>query len=199
MSAEPICPILLAAGRSQRFGSDKLIYPLSWYGKVKPLIVHTLSPWLKVFSQLTVVIRDDNRPLINVLENSEFASRLKLVGADKADQGMSASLVSGIKSDREADGWLIGLADMPFISDEVIRDSRVALEDGAAISQPCYQGYRGHPVGFASRFLPQLLTLSGDKGAKAIINANLGEVVDISSPDDGILRDIDTRSSINQA
>lgn len=192
MAAQSICPLLLAAGQSRRFGSDKLLHVLSYQDEAKPLIIHTLKPWLEVFSQVNVVIRADNTALLDLLNQSPFSSRLTLITAEDAHQGMAASLVSGIKANQQADGWLIGLADMPFIQPSVIAESQVLLQDGAAITQPEYKGRRGHPVGFAAAFLPQLLPLNGDKGARDILSASASQISLVGSPDDGIYRDIDT-------
>lgn len=188
-----ISPILLAAGQSRRFGSDKLIYPLQYQGETKPLILHTLRPWLEVFSQVTVVIRNDNPSLVEVLENSEFVSQLRLIPAANADLGMSASFITGIEATKQADGWLIGLADMPYIHRSVINDSLQALQSGAEITLPEFNSRRGHPVGFASVFLSQLMSLTGDKGARDILNSAAAQITLINSPDDGICQDIDTR------
>lgn len=196
MSAKVICPIILAAGQSQRFGSDKLLHVLPYNGVNNPLILHSLTPWLDVFDHINVVVRPDNHALINMLEDSEFASRLTLITASNAAKGMSVSLVSGIEANKKADGWLIGLSDMPFIQSSVIVESLQALSAGAEITLPTFNGKKGHPVGFSSRFISQLLALTGDKGAKEIIASSPDNVTFIESPDSGISRDIDTRKNL---
>jgi molybdenum cofactor cytidylyltransferase len=191
MAAQSICPLLLAAGQSRRFGSDKLLHVMSYQNESKPLILHTLKPWLEKFSQVNIVIREDNAALLDLLNNTPFASRLRLITSPHAHTGMAASLVSGIETNQDADGWLIGLADMPFIHAGVLSESSQALTLGARITQPEYAGRRGHPVGFAAAFLPQLLALAGDKGARDILAASAEQIQRIPSPDDGIYRDID--------
>jgi molybdenum cofactor cytidylyltransferase len=196
MSEKEICPIILAAGKSQRFGSDKLLHVLPYNGNNKPLILHSLMPWLDVFDHINVVVRSDNHALIQMLADSELVSRLTLIKAINPEKGMSASLVSGIEANRTADGWLIGLSDMPFIQSSVIIKSLEALNTGAEITLPTYNGKRGHPVGFSSVFCSQLLALSGDKGAKEIIASSPDNITFIDSPDDGICQDIDTRENL---
>jgi molybdenum cofactor cytidylyltransferase len=196
MSDKVICPIILAAGKSQRFGSDKLLHVLPYNGVNKPLVLHSLKPWLDVFEHINIVVRADNHALIQMLEDSEHASRLTLITAANAAIGMSASLVSGIDANKAADGWLIGLSDMPFIQSSVIVKSLEALNTGAEITLPTYNGKRGHPVGFSSRFRSQLLVLSGDKGAKEIIASSPDNITFIDSPDSGISQDIDTLKNL---
>jgi len=199
MPATMISPVLLAAGQSRRFGKDKLLHSLHYDSVNKPLILHSLKPWLTVFEQLNIVIRADNHALIRLLKNSEIASRLTLITASNPTKGMSASLVSGIKANQQSDGWLIGLADMPYIQSSVIAKSLAALESNAVITLPTFSEQRGHPVGFASQFLPQLLSLRGDKGAKQIIASASDKIKFIESPDNGILLDIDTREALEKS
>lgn len=196
MVKKVIRPILLAAGQSQRFGSDKLLHSVHYHNVNKPMILHSLKPWLDVFEHVNIVVRADNHALIQMLEDSEFSSRLTLLMATNATLGMSASLVAGIVANIDADGWLIGLADMPFIQSSVIVSALDALRSGAMITIPTFNGQRGHPVGFASHFRSQLLALTGDKGAKQIITASPYPITFINSPDSGILKDIDTRESL---
>lgn len=194
--ASKVSPILLAAGQSTRFGSDKLLHPLSHSGKSKSLILHAIRPWLSSFAMVNIVVRSGNHALITMLRHCEFSSHLKLINAIDAETGMSASLRSGINATQQADAWLISLADMPFIHQDVIQHSLEALSEGAKITQTEFSGKRGHPVGFSSRFLPNLLALEGDKGAKEILHASADLITVIASPDDGILRDIDNKESL---
>ena len=191
-----ISPLLLAAGQSTRFGSDKLLHPLSNKNTTMPLIIHTLSVWLEVFPCINVVIRDDNISLNQLLAQNPFSPRITLITAPDAHRGMSSSLMSGIESTKKADGWLIGLADMPFVDKNVIQQSVMALNAGAEITQAEFTGRRGHPVGFSSRFLPELLTLQGDKGARSILHTYPELISPITSPDDGIFKDIDSRENV---
>ncbi len=191
-----ISPILLAAGQSTRFGSDKLLHPISHENITKPLIMHTLSVWLRVFPSINVVIRNDNITLNQLLAQNPFSPRITLITAPDAHRGMSSSLMSGIASTKKADGWLIGLADMPFVDKDVIQRSLITLRQGAQITQAVFTGRRGHPVGFSSRFLPELLTLQGDQGARSILHTYPELISPITSPDDGIFKDIDSRESL---
>lgn len=190
-----ITPLLLAAGQSTRFGSDKLLHPLSHNGATKPLILNTIQVWLSQFPTLTIVVRPDNEPLITLLENSAYSSRLKLIHAVDAEAGMSASLMAGVSATKQASAWLIGLADMPFIASRVIAESIKALSHGAAITQPRFNDRPGHPVGFNREYLSELLSLSGDKGAKQILQRYPEQITVIASPDAGIHQDIDLKNS----
>ncbi len=185
-------PILLAAGQSERFGSDKLLTTFEYQGQVSPLFIHTIRRWLTVFKQISLVVRPDNVDLLTQLYASDVSDQVTIIMANNANDGMSASLIAGIKHHQSASAWLLGLADMPFISSSVLKASLDELSHGAIITRPYYENKPGHPVGFCHRFYDELMSLTGDRGAKHLLNTHQELIKKISSDDDGILLDIDT-------
>jgi molybdenum cofactor cytidylyltransferase len=79
-----------------------------------------------------------------------------------------------------------------FLFVDTIRRVAARLETGASLVAPSYAGERGHPVGFAGRFGPALLALTGDAGARDLLRAEAGalEILDLDDP--GVVRDVDT-------
>lgn len=83
-----------------------------------PLVARSLLPWLEVFLQLTVVVRADSDELRRQAEQAlgaEKAAAIHWRVCPDSVLGMSASLASGVAGNRDADGWVIGLADMPHV------------------------------------------------------------------------------------
>ena len=120
----PIVGILLAAGASRRFGSDKLTQSLPDGDLVA---VRACRNLLAGTDSVLAVVRPGSERL---------AALLQAEGADvlicaNAGQGMSASLVSGVRARPEAAGWLIALADMPWIAPTTIFKVAEALRMGA--------------------------------------------------------------------
>jgi molybdenum cofactor cytidylyltransferase len=107
-----------------------------------------------------------------------------------AQNGLASSLVHALRhtSDKSA-GWIIGLADMPFVQPESIAAIVQALNNGAGIAVPTYHGKRGNPVGFSRQYLSQLLALTGDQGARGLLKTF--PVTEVAVKDTGILKDID--------
>ena len=176
--------ILLAAGCSRRFGSDKLIQTLPSGQRV---VLQAYKNMLQAIDQVLVVVKLDNQNLIN---------QLKCVGAEvvlyeNAEQGMGNSLACGIRASLEAKGWVIALADMPWIKPGTIKQVTNELNSGAAIIAPTWQGQRGHPVGFSAIFGSELAQLQGDSGAKSLIQANVHHLKLFDCDDPGVLQDID--------
>ena len=194
-----IAAVVLAAGAARRFGSDKLLHPLTRHGVTLPLAAHSLLPWLETFRDATIVIRpkaEAFREEIETALGADNAAGLNWVVCADAAQGMAASLACGVHANRGATGWLIGLADMPAIPPAAIAGVRDALLDGAGLAAPCCNGRRGHPVGFAARYREELLALQGDTGARHLLERDSSHVVHIKTVSDGIFADIDSPADL---
>ena len=110
---------------------------------------------------------------------------------------MGASLACAARAAGPADGYLVALADMPFVRPSTVAAVREALAGGAALAAPYFRSRRGHPVGLSGRFYRDLLELHGDEGAKYLLAANLKELLKIPVGDPGVIRDIDTPDDLS--
>ncbi len=109
----------------------------------------------------------------------------------RADEGMGTSIGAGVTTALNADGWIIALGDMPYVESATIAKIKLALEEGAAIAAPTHHGKRGNPAGFARQYGAALCALSGDMGAKKMIEANIESMRLVEVADAGIFADID--------
>ncbi|MCQ8130080.1 nucleotidyltransferase family protein [Methylomonas rivi] len=179
-----ITGLLLAAGAGRRFGQDKLTHALP-NGEL--LAVRACRNLAAGVDEVLAVVRPGN----GMLADSLAAQGAKVVVFADADLGMGSSLAFAVQACPDAGGWLVALADMPWIAPATISRLAESLHAGAAIVAPRYQGRRGHPVGFAGRFAGDLAGLSGDIGAKSVISAHLHHLLIIDCDDPGVLRDVD--------
>ena len=175
--------LLLAAGSASRFGSDKLR--------------HKLPHGVPIAVQSARHLRPEVARVVAVTRSAEMAVLLRsedcqTVIFDKADEGMGASLACAARAAGRADGYLVALADMPFIRRTTIAAVREALEKGAPLAAPYFRGRRGHPVGIAGSFFESLLDLHGDEGAKRLLRENESRLAKVPVGDPGVIRDIDT-------
>lgn len=187
-AAARIVGILLAAGFSRRFGANKLIQRLPDGTLVAVAAARNL---LAALPGSIAVVRPETTELAEALQ----AVGLRVTVCDKAQLGMGASLAHAVRETADAEGWVVALADMPFVQPATIRAVADAIAAGNPIVAPRYAGERGHPVGFASRFAHELMSLTGDEGARRLLKRE--EVSLINCADPGVLRDIDTPEDLN--
>jgi len=178
-----IAALLLAAGKSSRFGANKLMHPLGGM----PIALHSAIALKSAFPHALAIVSPGS-PVRAVLEQAG----LRTVVSERAAEGMGESLKTGVAATREADGWVVALADMPFIRPTTHLSIERALRRGAAIAAPAYEGERGHPVGLSARFRDELLSLEGDAGARFILKRHATGIALIEAGDPGVLKDIDT-------
>ena len=180
-----IVGLLLAAGSATRFGSDKLAHRLP-HGV--PIAVQAARHLHAVVPNVFAVVKPGAGELIPVLEKEGC----RVVVCEQAAEGMGASLACAVRAAGRADGYLVALADMPFVRTVSIAAVRAALVGGAPLAAPYWRARRGHPVGISGIFFEQLVGLGGDEGAKGLLRENEKRLVKIPVGDPGILRDIDT-------
>ena len=191
-----IVGILLAAGRGARFGGAKLLAPLPaashGVGAGTAVGIASLRHLLTVVPEVIAVVR----PGDSMLGGQLAEEGARVVECPGADSGMGASLAFGVAACADAQGWIVALADMPWIAPSTIQSVADALRAGAAIVAPSYHGERGHPVGFAEHFRDQLMGLAGDEGARTILAARKEVIHMVAVMDPGILRDVDSAADL---
>ena len=188
--------ILLAAGYSKRFGSNKLLQalPAGEPGAGTPIGLAAAKHLLEALPESIAVVRPRAQKLGKILRDAGCNT----VVCKNANEGMGTSLAAGVRAASEADGWVVALADMPFIRTETVRTVARAISEGAAIAAPVYRGERGHPVGFARRFLDELSSLHGDDGARQFIKQHPEWLKLFEVDDPGAVRDIDKPSDLER-
>jgi molybdenum cofactor cytidylyltransferase len=184
--------ILLAAGRGSRFDPagerNKLLQALP---SGEPVAAASARALLAAVQRVVAVVRPGDEATAGLLRGLGC----EVVVCASAGEGMAASLVCGVQHAQDANGWLIALADMPFVRPATLTALASALgQDAAAIAAPVHEGRRGNPVAFGRAHLQALLALEGDQGARGILKNN--PVNELAVDDPGILRDVDTPSDI---
>lgn len=179
-----VIALMLAAGRGRRFGSDKRVARLA---DGRSLLAASVERAQQVFSQVHVLLRVEDDP-----QALGLAADCQVIRCAEADQGMGHSLSAGIRAlaGQDADAIAVLLADMPWIrtdSLQLLREQATAER----IVYPLYDGQRGHPVLFGRAFWPQLLSLTGDQGARELLQAHGPACHGVALSDSGVLRDVD--------
>ncbi len=176
MTNKPVV-IVLAAGKGERFHASG--------GKT-----HKLSAYLAGKTVLQHVIQ--------AVEASGLD--LHVVEQSPGNGGMADSIAAGVTATPHAAGWLILPGDLPMIQPKSLQ-----LVANAFVLQkvvvPHYRQQQGHPVGFRSECFEALCQLTGEAGAKAIVEKyrSSNEVFNLVLDDVGLVTDIDTADDLIRA
>jgi len=179
--------IVLAAGSGARFGGRKLLAP--WGEGV--LLDGALAAALAAPARsVTVVTGADAEDVAAAARG--FDPAVRIVHAADHAEGMGASLRTGIASlPADAAGVFVFLGDMPRVPLAVLPKLVEALAKGALAAAPTHEGRRGNPVLIGRDLFPQLLALTGDTGARSVLQGLGDRLALVEAPDDGVLFDVD--------
>jgi molybdenum cofactor cytidylyltransferase len=183
--------VLLAAGEGVRFGGGKLVHPLE---DGSAIAAHAARNLVAAGLDVIAVVRAGDFPLADILEQEGC----QVTPCAESVRGMGHTLAHGIAASRDAAAWIIALGDMPRVKPATIEAVASALAAGATIAAPAYRGERGHPVGFGARLRDELMQLSGDTGAKSVLQRHAGEIVLVECDDPGVVLDIDRKADLDR-
>lgn len=180
--------IILAAGASTRMGEPKQLLPLDG----QPLIVRTVLAALASPTWPVVVVlgahAEEIRPLL---------ARLPVLVAENPAwaEGMASSIRAGVATlqqfSRSLDGALVALCDQPDFSADVIAQLIAAQHTTRrSIVAARYGGRNGAPALFLREHFPALASLTGEDGARALLNATPGQIATVELP--ALAVDLDT-------
>ena len=179
--------LVLAAGASTRMGQPKPLVPILG----KPLLARVLDTLRGVRPAQTVVVLGAEAD--RVRKGVDLRGATVVVNPDFAE-GMGSSLRRGAATAAGSSGpVLIVLGDQPFVSASTINAllRRHAAGD-AKILIPTFEGVRGNPILIDHEVLPELDSVHGDTGCRAIFPGHVADLVEVPVSDPGILIDVDT-------
>lgn len=193
LSAPRIAALILAAGRSSRMqGPNKLLAEIDG----KPMVVRMVDAALASAVDRVIVVTGHQA---NEIANTLSGRDITYTHNPDFAEGLSTSLITGLKAlPDDCDGVVICLADMPDITSAHINRLIAAFdpEEGRTICVPTVAGKRGNPVLWSTSYLPEMMALKGDVGAKHLIGAHESDVCEVAMPDDATLLDIDTAQAL---
>jgi molybdenum cofactor cytidylyltransferase len=198
-SAGALEAVVLAAGSGSRFGGAKLTAP--WRGGV--LLDGALAAAFAAPARCVTVVTGAD-PKVEAAARAFAAAegqagRLRIVHAADHAEGMAATLRAGIASlPADAAGAFVFLGDMPRVPHGVLVRQAAALATGATAAAPQFADQRGHPVLFGRALFPALRALTGDEGARSVLQSLGPALVLVDAPDDGVLIDVDTPGELRE-
>jgi molybdenum cofactor cytidylyltransferase len=195
-----VAAILLAAGRSRRFGrANKLLQPLAG----RPLLEHALTALTASRIDEVVVVCGHQQAAVRqavVLARRRLrrALRLRSVRNRAYASGLASSLRCGLRAlPATTDAALICLADMPSVEPRTVNALRCAFRSGDLAVVPVgAEGRRGNPVLLGASLFSAVDALRGDRGARVLLSRL--PVRELRVPA-GSFADVDRRGDLRRA
>lgn len=187
-----IAALILAAGASSRMGSNKLIEDIAGTPMVARVARSVAASKVDPIAIVTGNQHDKVEAAVNgikasIVHNRDFA------------QGLATSLKAGIAAlPKDIDGVLVCLGDMPLVSPRTIDKLIAAFNplEGRSIVVPIHDGRRGNPVLWSAQYFDEMKRLSGDQGARKLLEAHADDIVEVPIEDESILFDVDTQDKL---
>ncbi|HCI15974.1 MAG: nucleotidyltransferase family protein [Candidatus Marinimicrobia bacterium] len=188
MMKKNIAGIVLAAGGSTRMGQkNKLILHVNGMSIISSTVGAAVESSL---DPVRVVLGNDS----NTVKRELINYPVSFIHNNNWMEGMATSIVSGMEN-LDSDGIMFILGDMPFISSKII-NQLVQQFDSNKIIVPFNNGKRGNPVIFPSHLFSELKKISGDRGAKPLIQKYNEDVKEVPIQSKAIFQDIDDREEL---
>jgi len=178
-----IAAVVLAAGLSRRMGQAKLLMPVGGRAIVRYVVESVLAGGVDL---VWVVTGPDVEPIAAALSGLE----VQIAVNPAPEEGQAGSLRAGIAALPAAvDAVLIALGDQPSLAPSIIPALLAARRTTPKlIVAPRYRDGQGNPVLFKREIFPELLRLTGDQGARPIIQKEPARVewveLDLPMPPD---------------
>lgn len=192
-----VAALVLAAGRSRRMAPlNKLLVPDD---RGVPMVARVVDNVLDSRARPVVVVTGHERERVEAI----LAGRpLLFAHAEDYAEGLSASLKAGLAAlPPDVEGVVVCLGDMPLVTGAMI-DRLIAAFDpagGRAIVMPTFHGKQGNPMLWSMEFLPEMMRITGDVGARHLVGQHADRVTEVEMADDAVLRDFDTAETLKTA
>ncbi len=187
-----VSAIVLAAGRSLRMGLPKPLVRVDG----QPLLERVLATLAGAQVSEIVIVLGHEASLVK--REIRLGNARVVVNPDYLE-GMSTSIRTGLHAaDPSAAAYLIVLGDQPFVAsttlDALVRAWR---RRGNPIVIPSFRGRRGNPVLVDRLVAPEIDSITGDLGFRALFAKHAAELFELAVDDPGILFDVDTADQVS--
>jgi molybdenum cofactor cytidylyltransferase len=201
-SSSSTAAIILAAGSSSRMGAGrhKLLLPLG----ERPVLAHVIAAALASQAAPIIIVLGHQAEEVRARLAPYITRRaITIVENDDYMKGMSTSIHAGVRAlmslDDMPDSALIILGDQPLMTAQII-DKLIAARRTTErrIVVPLYNSQRGNPVLFDASLFPELMEITGDEGARSVVQRHRQEIATVELGDAMASYDVDTWEAYQQ-
>jgi len=190
---------VLAAGRGSRLGGDEAKPTVVVNGR--PLIAWALDAATATGFDPIVVVTGYERHEVGKVVSERFDGfkGITVVHNRRWKQGIASSLHAAldfVDPFTRVGAVCIGLADQPRVGTDAYRLLAAAYASGADLAVATYGGQRANPVLLARSLWPEARELTGDVGARALMQRH--EVAEVPCDDTGSPVDVDTTADLDR-
>ncbi len=182
-----ISAVILAAGKSERMGRDKLLMPYCNH----TILGETVKQLLATDIDEIILVTKPGEQWRSFADSN----RIKIAVNHRYQLGQASSLITGLNAvDYCSQGVLFVLGDQPAITTPVYNLLlNTYIKNFNKVTMPVYNGKRGNPVLFDRSLWPELIKLEGDYGGRNVIKGLSTENLDfVECKDQAVILDIDT-------
>ena len=187
-----ISAILLAAGKSKRMvGENKLTKKIQGV----PLIKHSVKNILfSSIDELIVVLGHQKEIIETLIDKNE---KIKCVFNKDFESGMASSIKTGLNHlSKNTEAFFICLGDMPMVNHDIY-NQLIKFKDNKEIIVPIYKGQQGNPVLFDKSMKETVMNITGDVGAKKILELNKDKILNLEIDDQSITKGFNTQGDFS--
>jgi len=187
-----ISAILLAAGQSKRMnGENKLTKEIQGIPLIKLSVKNILASSI---NELIIVLGHQKEIIEKLIDKNE---KIKFVFNKNFESGMASSIKTGLNNlSKKTEAFFICLGDMPMVNHDIY-NLLIKSKDNKEIIVPTYKGQQGNPVLFDKSMKEKVVDISGDVGAKKILELNKDKILNLEINDQSITKGFDTQDDFN--
>lgn len=190
-----LAAVILSAGASSRMGRPKALLPYREGTFLEHLMEVTRHPRVGV----TRVVLGAGAEVIRSLGKLDPANVVLNLAWE---QGQLSSIWAGLRSLEgiETDGILLCPVDHPLVSATLVSELIDQFyQQKKTVVLPTYKGQRGHPVIFSSALYAELLAAPADKGARSVVWAHAGDVLEVPTDEEGVVLNLNDPDMLKRA
>lgn len=187
-----ISAILLAAGQSKRMnGENKLTKEIHSI----PLIKHSIKNILSSSVDELIVVLGYQKEIIEKLIGKN--EKIKIIFNKNFENGMASSIKTGLNHFSEkTEAFFICLGDMPLVKHNIY-NQLIKSKDNKEIIVPTYKGQQGNPVLFDKSMKEKIMVITGNVGAKKILELNKDKILSLEINDQSIVKGFNTQEDFS--